>query len=720
MRRRHVAWAVPIAALGAGSLALGAFALGTGAGAPGRSAAAVRLSAAAARGHGASSSSTASGTAATSTSSSVTPADTGGTWAPQAAVYGQGAALEEPVTAADGTVLRADEYFPTDPATGAPAPGPFPVLLQQTPYGKQNVANPTATALADTNIGYLVTRGFIVVIADVRGTGSSGGSWGLFDPAQDSDGATLARWAAGLAHADGKVGLFGESYMGINQFLTVRALGPQSPVKAIFPVIAGNDLYRDAVTQGGLLDTEFSAFYMALVNGLNSANPVFTPLEDASATGSIPSLLQAVAGGVVPTEMAHAGQATQFDLPVVLGVETGGDLAYDQAYWAARNPADALSSVVADGIPAFLVGGWHDLFQRGELLNYTALQNAFAGRPPLGPMPPGQPATPRYQLLMGNWQHVTTGQGIDLARLELEWFDQWLSGTDTPLAHSTTPLHLYQLQSGKWFDTATWPAPAAPATRYYLAAAPPGGTASGALSTNDGSLTTIVPTPAGADPVAFTGLSSACDLQSDQWGAGALALAAGSLGTVSPCDTNDLTLGTGPGALTYTSGPMASDQVLAGPVDATVYATSTTPDTVLVATVEEVSPSGQSVPVTSGALLGSLRRVDAADSWLGSNGDYLLPYHPYTAASQSPVEPGRVTRYDIEVFPTFAEVPAGWRLRLTLTTADTPHLAPTLAQLPQLVGGVYQVQRGGPAASFVNLPLAPAGAFATPCGTTCS
>jgi predicted acyl esterase len=36
----------------------------------------------------------------------------------------------------DGTVLRVDVYFPTNTQTGAAAPGPFPVILTQTPYGK--------------------------------------------------------------------------------------------------------------------------------------------------------------------------------------------------------------------------------------------------------------------------------------------------------------------------------------------------------------------------------------------------------------------------------------------------------------------------------------------------------------------------------------------------------------------------------------------------------
>ena len=70
-----------------------------------------------------------------------------------------------------------------------------------------------------------------------------------------------------------------------------------------------------------------------------------------------------------------------------------------------------------------------------------------------------------------------------------------------------------------------------------------------------------------------------------------------------------MTLGTGPGALTYTTAPVTSPEVVAGPIDATVYLTSTTADTELAATVEEVSPGGDSVPLSSGALIGSPARA---------------------------------------------------------------------------------------------------------------
>ena len=637
-------------------------------------------------------------------------------WTPQPASYGTGSLLDQPVTMSDGTVLRADVYYPTTSTTTA-ATGPFPVLLQQTPYGKSFIAY--ASAIANTNIDYLVDRGYIVVIADVRGTGDSGGTFDLFDPVQSTDGATLAHWAAHLPHADGAVGLFGESYMGINQFQTVAAAGKDSPIKAMFPIISGNDLYADTVTQGGIPDAEFSATYVALLSGLNLTNPALQPLIAAAESGN-PVALSTGLSNLAPTEAQHSQVLVSF-LKLLLNVETGqGDGAFDDSYWAVRSPAHDLPDVVADGIPAFLVGGWNDLFEAGEPMNYVELQNLYDGRPQDGAMTPSQPVTPRYQLLMGPWQHVTTGTGVDISALELEWFDTWLLGEHTPLVDTTTPLHLdIQNSGGSWVDEARWPLPDAPPTTYYFAA---GRSGSDPLSQNDGDLTTTEPSGAGGgeDAVTFAGATSPCDIQTDQWGAGALALGFQSIGTNDPCDMNDVTLGTGPGALTYTTAPVSSPEVVAGPIDATVYLTSTTTDTELAATVEAVSPSGDSVPLSSGALIGSQRALDPSRTWYLQGGATLLPVHPLTDESLQPVVPGQVTRDDIAVFPSMTELPAGWRLRVTLTTSETPHLFPTETQLANLLGGIYQVQRNATAASLLTVPLAPVSVFDNPCGSICS
>ena len=107
-----------------------------------------------------------------------------------------------------------------------------------------------------------------------------------------------------------------------------------------------------------------------------------------------------------------------------------------------------LARVVANHIPAYLVGGEFDIFQNGEPVNYAELQNAWAGRSTTAPMLPGQRTTGRYQLIDGPWEHLN-GSSVNVDPLELEWFDTWLKGEQTGMARTPTPLHYYDLGSGE-------------------------------------------------------------------------------------------------------------------------------------------------------------------------------------------------------------------------------------------------------------------------------
>jgi putative CocE/NonD family hydrolase len=595
-------------------------------------------------------------------------------WHPEAATYGVSEQSNVPVTMPDGTVLRVDVYTPTVPSTGKDAAGPFPVLLTQTPYGKSSLG-------ADT---YFVQRGYIEVVADVRGTGDSEGSFGLFDPAQGQDGANLVYWSARLPHSDGKVGLFGSSYLGINQFLTVANLPPGSPVKAMFPVISANDIYRDTAFDGGLFDSEFDSIYTGLVLGVQSADPA-TETAQAPSSGSASDLIE--------TQSEHAGSVATYYVPTAANVETGGSLDYDSNYWLDRSPATYLARVVADKVPAFLVGGWYDLFQHGEPLNYVQLQNLYFHRPVNAPLRPGEPVTGRYQLLMGPWYHLTAGNGINLDVLQLRWFDNWLKGEATGIGSTSTPLHLNVLGSSSYVDTAAWPPDPAATTTMFM-------NSGGALATS--------PSAPGKASLAFTGMSAACDRETSQWMMGADNLAGSD-----PCTNYDNDIQAGPGSITFTTAPMPADKVLAGPINVSVSATDTVSDAEWIANVEEVQPSGLSVPITAGALLGSFRAVDTSKSWAGQPGRLLLAWHPYSPGSSRPVVPGALTRYNIEVFPTFALIPKGDELRVTLSTSDTPHLMPNAGQLANLAGGSYTLQLG--AGSYMEAILAPSAKFTTPC-----
>jgi uncharacterized protein len=618
-------------------------------------------------------------------------------WQPGPETYGVGKNQNVPVTMSDGTVLRADVYFPTDLKTGAAAGGPFPAILTQTPYGKSSGSTtsfPGGEQLAGLSgyNPYLVKRGYIDVIADVRGTGASGGSWGLFDPVQGRDGAELVRWAAKLPHSTGKVGTLGASYLGIDQLFTAANLGPNSPLKAMFPIISANDVYRDTAFDGGILDSEFGGIFLGLTGGLNLLNPLLESFIEQPTNSNVLEVLA-----------QHIGGLLAFHASLVANVETGGDQGYDESYWRARRPRSILHKIVSNHVPAFLVGGWYDLFQRGEPLNYSDLQNLAAGRPVGLPMKAGQQASGRYQLLMGPWYHVTTGEGLDMNRLELSWFDRWLKGQATGIDQTKTPLHLYQLGSGKWLNASRYPLEGTTPTTYYL------GPGKSLGPTKPGA-------SGGSDPLVWTGLSSPCGRSTEQWGAGLLQLILEQANGNDPCAGEDSTTQIGPGAASYTTAPFQKPQVLAGPIDATLYANSNRPDTEFVVNVEDVAPNGSSTPLTSGALLGSFRKLDSSQTWWGAAGKPLMPYHPFTRASQTPVPTGQTTRFDVEVRPTFAQLAAGHRLRVTITTSDTPHLLPTPAQTANLAGGVYQVQHNASASSFVELPLAPASAFTQTCG----
>ncbi|MEO6885912.1 MAG: CocE/NonD family hydrolase [Jatrophihabitantaceae bacterium] len=615
----------------------------------------------------------------------------GHTWSPGSERYGDKITNNLSVRMADGVVLKADVADPTDLKTGQPAVGPFPVLLTITPYGKD-----TGAAAGQGTNPYFVKRGYIDVVVDVRGTGASGGTFDLFGPKQTTDGVTLVNWAAHLPHSDGKVGMHGASYLGINQLLTAGAVGKNSPLKAIFPQISANDVYRDTAFMGGIPDSSFDILYLgALLPLLGVLNPIVSGLITPA------SLLAGLTGA-----LGHAGGVANYNASFIAKTFTGGPDAYDNAYWQAKDPANVLQKIVDNGIPAYLIGGEYDLFQRGEPMNYAGLQNAYARRPVGAPMLPGQATTGRYQLLDGPFTHLSAAIGAplgpDLNDLQLEWFDTWLKGASTGMATTPTPLHYYDLGTGDYTETTTYPFTGAVPTTYYF----DGARSDSAPSQNDGSLSTARPTAtAGADTLLWSPVGpSICDRSQDQWSMGALSLALGKLADAAPCLADDRAAQVGPTALTYTTAPMTRPSTIAGPITATIYAAANTSETQWVVNVEDVAPTGSSKPLTEGALLGSFRAVNTAKSWT-VDGKTIMPYHDYTKASAHAVPKGAVTEYQVEVFPTYSGIAAGHRIRVTLSTTDFPHLTATTPALLKLIGGVYQVQRTASAPSSVTIPV---------------
>ncbi|WP_169594247.1 CocE/NonD family hydrolase [Antrihabitans stalactiti] len=656
-------------------------------------------------------------------SDSVVPADVmaasaapGHSWEPETASYGVGANADASITMSDGTVLRADVYYPTD-VTGQQAPGQFPVVLMQTPYGKSNLDlvnrisgalglssdDGTPEPLGNANtlslgaIGpndYMVQRGYISVVADVRGTGHSQGVYGMFDPVQATDGMALVDWASTLPGSNGKVGLYGASAMGIIQLITAGAAPKDSPLKAIFPVLPAHDLYKDTVTMGGLIDLEFDLIFAGATGALNIAGPVLGALLNPTNLPADFDLWTKRLGNVADFQVDSIRRGLQGDPNVV----------YNDDFWQARNPRNVLANIVSSDIPAYIVGSQYDLFQRGQPLLYTGLQNAYSGRPVDAPMTPAQRVTGRYQLLMGPYAHAATATLQDFDPLMLRWFDTWLKGKDTGMADTPTPLHYSDIGTSSYGQHAIYPFPDAKPTRYYFNnARAERGTQFG----NSGSLTTT-PAEVGDDTLAWTPVSNPCTPSTDQWSGGIPSWLTGFFASSVPCVNTDIVGQAGLDRLTYTTAPLTQAQTIAGPIAATVFAKATTTETAWIGRVDDVAPDGTITPLTQGALLGSLRAIDPATTWTDSDGQIFKSGHTYSRSVATPVIPGESTRYDIDIFPTYATIAPGHSIRVTLSTADTPHLLPTFPDQAKLATGVYTIELGGPTGSAIELPLIPA------------
>lgn len=576
----------------------------------------------------------------------------------QSTPYDLTADVRIPMT--DGTQLAADVYVPT---SGCPCP----TILVQTPYRKSGTGQ-----LSEGNTIF-PSNGYAMVVVDVRGTGSSEGMWDSFGEKEQADGATLVQWAAAQPFSNGVLGLAGVSYSAINQFLTVQQPGTAA-VRAMFPIVPAADVYRDVTWAGGNIDAGFIPLWLGLVNGL-----AMVPASDAASNPAV----------ALNAESQHALDVATFGGPAVLDGALGGyqmmlpsalstfpEQAYDGPFYQVRSPIRHIDRVK---IPTFIVGGTYDIFQRGEPLLYRALKLSKT----------------KKKLLIGPWYHTTAGQGLtaddgsnpvldtdgrvvpSLNTLQLAWFDRWLKGVHNGIDKFPT-VETYYLGADKWVADKRYPASRARYQSWYLTSAPSGDDALFA-----GSLAPAAETTGSTVTLPWIPLNGACSRSTTQWTAG----------LVSGTDCENDASPTEALAATFTTTPFTEPYALSGPVQATIWLSSTAQDAQVIATLSDVDPSGASSPITSGTLVASLRALTTTpcgpvvkDCSVYTKGTLVEPWHPYTHASQTPLTPNEPNELHVEIFPTSAQIQAGHALRLTIATGDFPHELLTLSTISSSPG----------------------------------
>ena len=302
----------------------------------------------------------------------------------------------------DGVRLDADVYYP------AVLEGNYPVLLMRQPYGRS-----IASTVVYAHPSWYALQGYIVVIQDVRGRGTSGGTFKLFE-SEIEDGYDAVMWAASLPHSNGKVGMYGFSYQGMTQIYAM--MHRPSALKALCPAMLAQDLYEDWAYEGGVF---------RLQSNLSWALQI---AAEGARLSQDPAAFLAL--GQAAKQLPLSGEIPAY--PDVLRTFAPDSFYHD---WIEREKWEEYGSYeqmdLADdsnryGVPPMLhIGGWFDPYLTGTL----KLHDRYPNEAP-------------QHLIIGPWAHLPWGRRAgsidfgpnavsDCDRAQVRWFDYWLKGEGT-------------------------------------------------------------------------------------------------------------------------------------------------------------------------------------------------------------------------------------------------------------------------------------------------
>lgn len=504
----------------------------------------------------------------------------------------------------DGVALIADVYRPA-------ADGSFPVLLQRTPYDRKGAAG-QARALA--------SAGYIVVIQDVRGRFDSEGEFYPFRH-ESEDGYDTVEWAAKLPGSNGRVGMFGGSYVGATQMLAAIAKPPH--LEAIFPYVTASEYYDGWTYQRGVLMQWFTSSW---ASGL----AIDTVRRQALAGRRLRDWIWQV-----PVE-----RFPLIDLP---GPERLAPYYRDwieheteDAYWERWKISNHYGELAVKGLHG---AGWHDIFLKGSIRNYTGLRE----RARTAEARQGQ------RLLIGPWAHAATSpEGkigdvvfgkqavLDMTGTIRAWFDWALKGVRNEYA-SGPPVRLFVMGENQWRSETEFPPARARLTRYYLHARQGANTVLG-----DGTLAIEPPQQERPDTFEY-----------DPWNPvptiGGRLCCANDLLAPGPFDQRPNEMR--PDVLVYSTPPLEKDLEVTGEVAVELWAATTAVDTDFTALLADVEPSGYARYLTDGIVRARYRN---------------------STERAEPVVPGQVHRYRIDLWSTSNLFRAGHRIRLYISSSNFP------------------------------------------------
>jgi predicted acyl esterase len=306
----------------------------------------------------------------------------------------------EMVAARDGVKLATNIFLPE-------GPGPFPVLLERTPYGKDVVG---------ANNTEYTHRGYAFVVQDCRGSGKSEGQYRPFLD-DGVDGYDTVEWVAKQPWCNGKVGMFGASAMGIASNLAAIMHPPH--LAAMFVMVARSSIYNQSSFMGGVFRKELNE----------------------------PWLKRQKAEWVIAETLKHN--------------------VYDGAFDSNEMPKHWSEIQV----PVYNWGGWYDIFLQGNVDNFVGLQSEGGGLAAgnqkliMGPWGHGKLEEVKYP---ANATVNPTDEALRWFDYWLKGKDNGV-GDEPPVKYYVMgDVNDPKAPGNEWRTAAAWPVPAR-ATSYFLA-----------------------------------------------------------------------------------------------------------------------------------------------------------------------------------------------------------------------------------------------------------
>src|SRR5262249_10296236 len=277
-----------------------------------------------------------------------------------------------PIPMDDGVSLLAHLYHPT-------SAGPAPSVLIRSPYGRR--------------FGFLgeifARRGFRLIIQSCRGTFGSGG---VFRPQFDerADGLATLGWIERQPWYDGRLAMFGPSYLGYVQWAIAADAGTR--LTALCPHITMSNL-PDHWYAGGSFSLDDGIGWTALVS-----------TQERRFAG-----LSRLFGQPARLVARHIDELPLLSLderilgrPVAVWRDFVTYASAEDPFWA---PADHRNRVADVRVPVAMVTGWYDIFLPIQLADYHTLTGS--GNPP--------------RLVIGPWTHTSRAGMAEQLRDSLDF-----------------------------------------------------------------------------------------------------------------------------------------------------------------------------------------------------------------------------------------------------------------------------------------------------------